>query len=170
LLEKTEYPLINPESDSEIRDNVVISQKTCSEISVIASGMDKFSSLKSLVRAISIFQRTALRRRKLPIPSTVQLRHDVELYLVKLCQNLTYSVEIANLSNGKPIPKDSALRYLDPHLDSGTSRNEWPMAVVQRVFPGLDNRVRKIELRVFKNGNVITYVRPIAEVVLLFTP
>ena len=54
--------------------------------------------------------------------------------------------------------------------DSGTPRNEWPMAVVQRVFPGQDNHVRKIELRVFKNGNVITYVRPIAEVVLLFTP
>jgi hypothetical protein len=54
--------------------------------------------------------------------------------------------------------------------DSGIPKNEWPMAVVQRVFPGQDNRVRKVELRVFKNGNVITYVRPIAEVVLLFTP
>ncbi|XP_056006838.1 uncharacterized protein LOC130050616 [Ostrea edulis] len=80
--------------------------------------MHKFSSLKSLIRAICVFQRTALRRRKLPIPDRVQLHHDVEFYLVKVSQNLTFSVEIANLWSGKPIPKDGVLR----DLDDGTIR------------------------------------------------
>ena len=49
-------------------------------------------------------------------------------------------------------------------------RNEWPMGIVQRVFPSEDGRVRKIEIRVVKNGRVVTYVRPVTETVLLFVP
>lgn len=44
------------------------------------------------------------------------------------------------------------------------------MGIVQRVFPSEDGRVRKIELRVVKNGRVVTYVRPVTETVLLFVP
>ena len=41
------------------------------------------------------------------------------------------------------------------------------MGVVQRVIPGKDGRVRKIELRVVRNGRVVTYGRPVTEVALL---
>lgn len=54
--------------------------------------------------------------------------------------------------------------------DQDSPRNEWPMGIVQRVFPSEDGRVRKIEIRVVKNGRVVTYVRPVTETVLLFVP
>lgn len=54
--------------------------------------------------------------------------------------------------------------------DSDTVRYEWPMAVVQRTFPSKDGHVRKVELRTVRNGTCITYVRPITEIVHLFTP
>lgn len=49
-------------------------------------------------------------------------------------------------------------------------RYEWPMAVVLRTFPSKDGRVRKVELRHFKKGNCVVTIRPITEVVHLFTP
>lgn len=54
--------------------------------------------------------------------------------------------------------------------DQDSPKNEWPMGIVQRVFPSEDGRVRKIELRVVKNDRVVTYVRPVTESVLLFEP
>lgn len=54
--------------------------------------------------------------------------------------------------------------------DTNTVRYEWPMAIVLRTFPSNDGHVRKVELRLVRNGNCVTCVRPITEVVHLFTP
>ena len=51
--------------------------------------------------------------------------------------------------------------------DKEVSRNEWPMARVSRVFSSHDNRLRTVEIVVFKNGKNSTYVRPVHELVLL---
>ena len=54
--------------------------------------------------------------------------------------------------------------------DADTVRYEWPMGVVMRTFPGKDGKVRQVELRVVKNGKLVVFVRPITEIVLLFSP
>ncbi|XP_026156468.1 uncharacterized protein LOC113126589 [Mastacembelus armatus] len=51
--------------------------------------------------------------------------------------------------------------------DSQTKRNEWPTGVIVNTFPGRDNRVRKVEVRVVKGDSPKVYSRPITEVVLL---
>ena len=49
-------------------------------------------------------------------------------------------------------------------------RNEWPMGVVQDTFPGADNRVRKVSVRIYKDGKTVVYQRPVTDIVLLFSP
>ena len=52
--------------------------------------------------------------------------------------------------------------------DEGAPRFDWKMAVVERVFPSAsDNRVRKVELRLCKDGSNTFYTRPMTETVLL---
>ncbi|XP_034163934.2 uncharacterized protein LOC117598271 [Pangasianodon hypophthalmus] len=51
--------------------------------------------------------------------------------------------------------------------DKQIARNCWPMARISAVFPGKDGHVRKIEVTTTDQGNIKTFLRPIAEVVLL---
>ncbi|KAM7406822.1 hypothetical protein PAMA_002842 [Pampus argenteus] len=51
--------------------------------------------------------------------------------------------------------------------DSQAKRNEWPTGLVVNTFPGQDDRVRKVEVRVIKDGSPRVYSRPASEVVLL---
>ena len=52
--------------------------------------------------------------------------------------------------------------------DSSEHRNNWPLGVIVRVFPGEDGRVRKAEVRVASRDSVCTtFVRPISQLVLL---
>ncbi len=51
--------------------------------------------------------------------------------------------------------------------DKQTSRNCWPMARISATFPGKDGHVRKVEVKTTDQGTVKTFLRPIAELVLL---
>ena len=51
--------------------------------------------------------------------------------------------------------------------DSQAKRNEWPMGLIVNTFPGKDNRVRKVEVRLVKGGFPKVYSRPATDVVLL---
>lgn len=51
--------------------------------------------------------------------------------------------------------------------DSQAKRNEWPTGLVVNTFPGQDNRVRKVEVRVVKGGSPRVYLRPTSDLVLL---
>ena len=52
--------------------------------------------------------------------------------------------------------------------DNSANRCDWKLAIVERVFPSeSDNKVRKVELRVNKEGSNIHYTRPVTETVLL---
>lgn len=52
--------------------------------------------------------------------------------------------------------------------DSQTKRTEWPTGLVVKTIPSQDNRVRKVEVKVVKQGTSKVYLRPISEVILLF--
>lgn len=51
--------------------------------------------------------------------------------------------------------------------DSQVKCNEWPTGPVVDTFPGQDNRVHKVEVRVVKGGSPKVSSRPTSEVVLL---
>ncbi len=49
-------------------------------------------------------------------------------------------------------------------------RNDWPMGIVLETIPGRDGRVRKVEVKVVKDGSAKVFLRPISDVVLLMSP
>lgn len=51
--------------------------------------------------------------------------------------------------------------------DQEIGRLNWPMGIVERVFASGDKRVRKVEVRIVKDGKIVKYVRPVVEMVLL---
>lgn len=53
--------------------------------------------------------------------------------------------------------------------DSQVHRNEWPLGLVVKTFPSSDKRVRKVELRIIKDGSAKVFLRPISEVVVLLS-
>jgi hypothetical protein len=54
--------------------------------------------------------------------------------------------------------------------NSQAKRNDWPMGMVVKTFPGSDGRVRKVEVKVVKEGSSKVFLRPISDVVLLLSP
>ncbi len=54
--------------------------------------------------------------------------------------------------------------------DEQQKRNEWPMGRVTQVFPSKDNKVRKVEVKVFKKEGPKVFIRPITKIILLLTP
>ena len=54
--------------------------------------------------------------------------------------------------------------------DSQAKRNDWPMAIITKTLPSHDGLVRKVDLRVIKEGKPKVYSRPVTEVVLLLSP
>lgn len=51
--------------------------------------------------------------------------------------------------------------------DAQAKPNEWPMALVTKIFASSDGKVRTVELRVTRDGTIKTFLRPISETVLL---
>lgn len=51
--------------------------------------------------------------------------------------------------------------------DPLVKRNQWPMGVIARVHSSRDGLVRKVEVKVVKDGNAKVYFRPVTDVVLL---
>lgn len=78
-------------------------------------------------------------------------------YLPSLQQRQKWTVTRRNLQVGDLV----LLR------DKQTIRNYWPMAIVTATFPGKDGHVRKVEVKTTDQGDTRTFLRPVAEVVLL---
>lgn len=54
--------------------------------------------------------------------------------------------------------------------DKESARTDWPVGIVNRVFPSnSDGLVRKIEVRILKDGKPCLYIRPAMEVISLLT-
>lgn len=49
-------------------------------------------------------------------------------------------------------------------------RNDWPMGIILKTLPSEDGRVRKVQIKTTKDGSSKTFLRPVSEVVLLFSP
>ncbi|XP_073720576.1 uncharacterized protein [Misgurnus anguillicaudatus] len=51
--------------------------------------------------------------------------------------------------------------------DNQVKRNVWPTGLIVKTYPGQDKRVRKVDVRIIKEGTPKVYTRPISEIVLL---
>lgn len=80
-------------------------------------------------------------------------------YLTGLQTRRKWATDQPNLKTGDIV--------LLREYDSG--RNSWPTAMVKQTFPGADGRVREVEVRLCRGEKVVTYVRPVHELVPLIT-
>ncbi|XP_061185011.1 uncharacterized protein LOC133193026 [Saccostrea echinata] len=118
---KTVYPLIEPESDGEIRQEIVSGKTQISTEILDSSRFCKFSTWKSLVKAISTLRHFIRSKTKVnceTIEEQPKLHKETEKFIIQLVQQESYSREIENLKSEKPIPRDSKVSRLDPFLDS----------------------------------------------------
>ena len=53
--------------------------------------------------------------------------------------------------------------------DSDVSRSEWPMGIVAEAIKSDDGKVRKAKIEVIKEGKKKTFLRPISELIRLFS-
>lgn len=51
--------------------------------------------------------------------------------------------------------------------DKEAHRNDWPLGLITRIFPSADKKIRKVEVKVIKDGKITFYTRPVVELVLL---
>ena len=51
--------------------------------------------------------------------------------------------------------------------DPAEHRINWPMGIIDRIFPSEDGIVRKVVVRTIRTGNPTFYIRPIHDLVLL---
>ena len=54
--------------------------------------------------------------------------------------------------------------------DKESHRNQWPVRVVEKTFPSTDLNVRKVQVRIVREGKAVSYVRPVSELIWLFEP
>lgn len=51
--------------------------------------------------------------------------------------------------------------------DKSVHRNQWPFAVIEEVLPSSDEVVRKVIIRLVRDGRNVNYTRPVNELILL---
>ncbi|XP_041717582.2 uncharacterized protein LOC121549770 [Coregonus clupeaformis] len=93
------------------------------------------------------------------LPNTFWHRWKKE-YLPILQNSRKWQKEMPNLREGDIV----MLR------DSQVKKNDWPMGIIVKTFPGSDGKVRKVEVKTTKDGSCKTFLRPVSETVLLLSP
>ncbi len=53
--------------------------------------------------------------------------------------------------------------------DNQAKRNDWPIGLVVKTLPSKDNKVRKVEVKIVRQGTTKTFIRPISELVFLMS-
>ncbi|XP_026109799.1 uncharacterized protein LOC113082140 [Carassius auratus] len=53
--------------------------------------------------------------------------------------------------------------------DEQVKRNEWPIGFITKIFPSEDKKVRKVEVKVVKQGTSRVYFRPVTQLILLLS-
>ncbi|VDI23128.1 Hypothetical predicted protein [Mytilus galloprovincialis] len=51
--------------------------------------------------------------------------------------------------------------------DKTVCRNQWPHGLVEEALSSSDGIVRKVRVRIIREGNPVVYTRPVTELVLL---
>lgn len=51
--------------------------------------------------------------------------------------------------------------------DNQAKRHDWPVGLITKTFPSDDGKVRKVEVRIIKEGSPRLFLRPASEVILI---
>lgn len=135
----------DPEAPSILTPSVLLTQKTSSEHKPFQP-MDIKDAYRSTWKRVQYLADEFWRRWR-------------KEYLQSLQTRQKWTVDHDNVKQGDVI----LLK------DAQCSRNDWPIGIVQKVFPSEDNRVRTAEIRISRDGKPTVYVRPISELVLLLS-
>ncbi|XP_054863943.1 uncharacterized protein LOC129348185 [Amphiprion ocellaris] len=54
--------------------------------------------------------------------------------------------------------------------DDLVKRNEWPIGLITKCIPSEDKRIRKVKVKVVKQGSPRVYLRPVTQLILLLSP
>ena len=80
-------------------------------------------------------------------------------YLHNLQSRQKWHVEGRNLQTGDIVTM----------IDDDLPRYQWPVGIVETIFPSSDGLVRKASVRVIRKGEPVTYTRPICKLIYLFS-
>ena len=78
-------------------------------------------------------------------------------YLTSLQGRRKWTSNVPNI-----VPGDVVLLKEDQ-----SRRNEWPLGLITKAFLSTDDKVRKVEIKIYRDGNTKIILRPIQEIVLL---
>ncbi|XP_033727676.1 uncharacterized protein LOC117317008 [Pecten maximus] len=123
-----EFPLVNPESDKDIRPEVHVAKGSVSKKkSFDITKFERFSQWDRLVKAISYLIHLARSFKMSSHPCVgwhlcakhkeQSLKEDAERLIIMKLQKEHYSKEIECLQNGKNLPRNSSILSLTPFLD-----------------------------------------------------
>ncbi|XP_031758630.1 uncharacterized protein LOC116411007 [Xenopus tropicalis] len=139
------YPLIEPEADPEIKPTVamLLTQK----VNSLSAPFGKFETAGLHVKQWKQVQNLA---------DTFWKRWKRE-YLSNLQSRRKWTQSRPNIQVGDVVLVK----------DSQESRNEWPVGLIINTLPSRDGRVRKVEVKIVKQGTAKTYKRPISDIVVV---
>ncbi|XP_056404664.1 uncharacterized protein LOC130296773 [Hyla sarda] len=210
------FQLIEPDQDKEVRSQVAVCRTLVTRDSLGAHRFERFSSWKSLTRAIG--KLICLARSSCRATNTDQHSNDhleqAKVTIIRCVQQEVFKEEIQGLLKKEEISQHNSLKDLytkqwkqvqsladifwkrwrqeylvifqprkkwqddKPNIqvgdfvllkDSQAHRNEWPIGLIVGTDPSSDARVRKVEVRIVRQGIPKVYARPISEVFLLLS-
>ncbi|XP_053381914.1 uncharacterized protein LOC128549337 [Mercenaria mercenaria] len=123
------FPVVDPETDKEIRPNVSVNAVSIQESDMLNSKkFEQFSTWSKLVLAISVLRHVAVSyNRSLTCrgwhsdclaSKDLEFRKQTESFILKIVQKEFYSNEIQCLKGQHNLNKDSPILTLDPFLDN----------------------------------------------------
>lgn len=153
----SEYPLMDPDEDNEIRPPVRSMKSKVHDGSTLGSKrFERFSSWKGLVEAIAFLKHKLAMRKKggcesttVLEPRTAEAFKHAESFIIRTVQNELFGNELLCLREGVRIPKNSKLLNLNPFIDTsgilrvGGRLKKGPMSESERnpiILPG-DNYI-----------------------------
>lgn len=80
-------------------------------------------------------------------------------YLSTLQKRTKWTENLPNVKEGDVV----LLKHVQGH------RNKWPMGLIVKTLPSNDKRVRKVEVRVVKEGSAKVFLRPVTELIVLLS-
>jgi len=121
------FPLIDPEQDKELRQDVnALKTEAKVQLTSWSERFAKFSSWRRLVESIARLKHMAAWFKKNRSCKgcysdsnfkSVKSFHDAEIFVLKAVQNESFSKEVKHLGKDRPLPRDSPILKLDPYLD-----------------------------------------------------
>ncbi|CAG2193948.1 unnamed protein product [Mytilus edulis] len=176
-LDNGPHQLVDADSDKEIRPEVQVAKtQTVDQNNVHRLGthrFSKFSEWRTLVRAISLLKQLVRNRahhndkpEHLDAYKQPDALKQAQQFIIREVQMENYRDEIDSIKHGTSLHNNSSLSQLSPILDVDDTLRVG-VAIVEKTFPSSDQKVRKVQIRVVRDGKPVSYVRPINELVML---